>query len=109
MKRYRELDRFFKRGEFYGINEEIHLHVLPKENAFVVNVFNLSNETRVIRGEFDLRLATALDVDRFYIRSGSWGEFEKSGVFKVKLEMPPWSAQVGEFRAVAGTQQPSNP
>ena len=33
MKWYRAHDRFYKRGEFYGINEEIHLHVLPGENA----------------------------------------------------------------------------
>ena len=51
MRRYRQLDRFYKRGEFYGINEEIHLHVLPKENAFVVNVFNLSDQPRSIQGE----------------------------------------------------------
>jgi hypothetical protein len=103
MKRYRKLERFFKRGDFYGINEEIHLHVLPEENAFVANVFNLASETRVIRGEFDLRRATGLDVNRFYTRSGNWGEFDKAGLFKITVEMPPWSAQVGEFRAVEGS------
>jgi len=108
MKRYRNLERFFKRGDFYGMNEEIHLHALSEENAFVVNLFNLSDETRVIRGEFDMQRA-GLDVNRFYTRSGTWGEFAKGGRFKVSVEMPPWSAQVGEFRAVAGSQAPSNP
>ena len=37
-------------GPFYGITEEIHLHVLPRENAFTVNVFNLSDKKRTIRG-----------------------------------------------------------
>jgi hypothetical protein len=105
MKRYHEWERFFKRGEFYGISEEIHLHVLPQEGAFVVNVFNLSSETRVLSGEFDLRQATGLNLNRYYTRSGNWGDFDKAGVFKVKLEMPPWSAQVGQFRAVSGTEE----
>jgi hypothetical protein len=109
MKRYHRLERFFKQGDFYGPSDEIHLHVLPRENAFVANVFNLSGETRVIRGEFDLRLATGLDVNRFYTRSGDWGDFDKSGKFRLALEMPPWSAQVGEFRAVAETRGGSKP
>ena len=33
MRRYRQLEAFYKRGEFYGLSEEIHLHVLPKEKA----------------------------------------------------------------------------
>ena len=34
MKRYQKLARFFKRGEFYGANEEVHFHVLPDEIGF---------------------------------------------------------------------------
>ena len=98
MQRYRQLERFYKQGEFYGINEEIHLHVLADKNAFVVNLFNLSDETRTISGEFHLD-KTGLDLNRWYGRSGKWGEFAK-GVFKVSREMAPWSAEVGEFRAI---------
>ena len=29
MRWYRAHDRFYKRGDFYGANEEVHLHVLP--------------------------------------------------------------------------------
>jgi len=108
MKRYRKLERFFKRGEFYGINEEIHLHVMPKENAFVANVFNLSSETRVIRGEFKLPQA-GLEVDRFYSRTVDWGTFHDKGVFRVKVELPPWSVQVGEFSVVPVKPGPEKP
>ena len=43
-------ERFFECGDFYGINEEIIVHALPKEGAFVVNMFNLSDQTRTISG-----------------------------------------------------------
>ena len=33
MRWYRARDRFYKRGDFYGIDEEIHLHVLPAEEG----------------------------------------------------------------------------
>ena len=33
MKWYRARDRFYKRGDFYGIDEQIHLHVLPEEEG----------------------------------------------------------------------------
>ncbi|MFH1741081.1 MAG: discoidin domain-containing protein [bacterium] len=97
MKRYRELDRFYKRGEFFGMNEEIHLHVLPEENAFVVNLFNLSNETRTISGSMNMEI-TGLDTKLHYAGSEKWGEF-KEKKFEVKVEMPPWSAEVGLFTA----------
>jgi hypothetical protein len=104
MKRYRKWARFFQHGDFYGVDEQIHLHVLPEENAFVAAVFNLSNEPRRLRGDFDLRQAKGLDLNRFYTRSGRWGDFDKNGTFKVRLDMPPWSAQVEEFRALPGAQ-----
>jgi len=92
MRRYRELERFFKRGEFYGINEEIHLHVLPKENAFVVNLFNLSDETRQIGGSIELA-TMGLKTKKQYRSSDPRGTVEQ-GQFKVSASMTPWSAQV---------------
>ena len=50
MKQYREWERFYKRGEFFGISKEIHLHALPADNAVVVNMFNLSDQPRTIEG-----------------------------------------------------------
>ena len=96
MQRYRELERFYKRGEFFGINEEIHLHVLPRENAFVVNVFNLSDQPRTVAGSIALD-KIGLDANKRYNGSSAWGTVE-GGELKVQLRMEPWSAQVDALR-----------
>jgi hypothetical protein len=96
MNRYRELDRFYKRGEFFGINEEIHLHVLAREHAFVVNVFNLSDQERTIGGSIALE-RMGLDANKRYDGSRA-GESVEGGELKVSLRMEPWSAQVGAFQ-----------
>jgi hypothetical protein len=98
MQRYRELDRFYKRGQFFGINEEIHLHVLPADGAFVVNAFNLSDQPRTVSGNIALD-KIGLDANRRYDGSSQWGTVE-GGVFKVSLRMEPWSAQVAAFRGL---------
>ncbi len=97
MRRYRELDRFYKRGEFFGINEEIHLHVLPGEKAFVVNAFNLSDLPRVIEGEIDLA-RLGLDPKHNYACADGLGE-ARDGRYTLSLELPPWSARVAHFQA----------
>jgi hypothetical protein len=96
MKRYRELDRFYKRGEFFGLNEEVHLHVLPEEKAFVVNLFNLSDQPRTISGSIALD-KIGLNSTHHYEGSSAWGRVE-GGELKVSLPMEPWSAQVADFR-----------
>jgi hypothetical protein len=96
MQRYRQLDRFFKRGEFYGLGEEIHLHVLPKEQALVLNVFNLSDEARPRRGSIPLA-KLGLDPARAYVSSEGWAKVE-GGVLKLDAEMAPWSARVAHLQ-----------
>jgi hypothetical protein len=98
MKYYRQFDRFFKRGDFYGITEEIHLHVLPEEKAFMVNMFNLSDKPKTISGKFDLKKA-GLDITRTFNSSKSWARIDK-GILEVSLEMPPWSAEVTDIKAL---------
>ena len=98
MKRYRTLERFYKRGEFYGLEEEIHVHALAEEGAFVVNAFNLSDQPRVLRGE--ARLATwGLDPKRPYTGDEGLGEV-KEGRYQIAVELPPWSARVAYFHSV---------
>jgi hypothetical protein len=97
MRRYRQLEGFYKRGEFYGLSEEIHLHVLPKESAFVVNLFNLSDQTRTLSGTCSLA-RLGLDSRKRYHTVSDWASV-KNGQFHVSRSMPPWSAQVAEFRA----------
>ena len=103
MRWYRAHERFYKRGEFYGASEEVHLHVLPKEKAFVVNMFNLSDKPRTITGEFDLK-AAGLDAAAKYEGSKGWGKVE-NGVLRVGREMPAWSAEVTEFREARRTEE----
>lgn len=98
MERYRELERFYKRGEFYGLNEEIHLHVLPNENAFVVNLFNLSGDTCGITGAVPLA-RLGLDPQKHYRVTSDCAKV-KNAEFRVQSSMSPWSAHVAEVHAV---------
>jgi hypothetical protein len=52
MKRYRAAEDLYKRGEFFGISEEIHVHALG--NRVAVNVFNLDDRARIIEGSIRL-------------------------------------------------------
>lgn len=95
MRRYRSLDRFFKRGNFYGINEEVHVHALPDEGAFVVNLFNLSDEPRIIGGSIAVK-DMGLERNKWYITSPGCNFDSVTGFFTVKRRLAPWSAQVVE-------------
>jgi hypothetical protein len=97
MRRYRAWDQFYKRGEFYGIDEAIHVHMLPKEKAFIVNLFNLSDQPRTIAGSIELS-EMGLGMINVLSSKVNWGSCE-GGVLKISLPMAPWSAQVAEFRA----------
>jgi len=95
IKYYRQFDRFYKRGEFYGITEEIHLHVLPEENAFMVNLFNLSDSTRTITCKFDL-IKAGLNPASTFKSSKPWATIDRC-ILEVSLAMPPWSAEVTDI------------
>jgi hypothetical protein len=97
MKWYRAHERFYKRGEFYGINEEIHLHVLPEENAFTANVFNLSAEERVISGGIDLK-TLGLNPALTYESAEGLGRVE-NGRCSISVTLPPWTAKPAAFEA----------
>jgi hypothetical protein len=96
MNRYRELERFFKRGEFFGISEEIHAHVLPRERAMVVNVFNLSDQDREIGGTVPLK-ELGLDPSGTYSSDEAWAGIQGREL-RVKYRMAPWSAAVAAIR-----------
>ena len=97
MKWYRARDAFYKRGDFYGINEEIHLHVLPEKMAFTVNVFNLSDKTRTISGQIDLK-TLGLDPKMDFVSPDGLGTVE-NGRYRVSVELPPWGTKASEVRA----------
>jgi hypothetical protein len=97
MKKYKKWEEFYKRGDFYGINKEIHLHVLPAKKSFTVNIFNLSDEKRTISGSIDLK-TLGLDPTMKYVSADPLGTSE-NGRYHVSIELPPWGAKVTEFRA----------
>jgi hypothetical protein len=100
MKKYRKLDRFYKRGDFYGANEEVHVHVLPKENAFVINLFNLSGQPRTIGGVLDMK-QMGLDLSRWYT-SPQLGMFNRrAGVLRISRRLEPWATEVWEVKSYA--------
>jgi hypothetical protein len=102
MQRYRRLKRFYQQGEFYGADPEVHVHVLPDECAFVVNLFNLSDESRVISVTLDLA-SLGLDVDRWYVTPytlAGRGFDPSRGTYIASRRLEPWSAQVLEVRAL---------
>lgn len=101
MKRYRELDRYFKRGIFYGLGEEAHLHVLPEETGFVMNLFNLSDESRLMTVTVKME-DIGLPRDRWYIQTKG-GSFNRAeGTFTVTRRLAPWSAQHAYVHALEG-------
>jgi hypothetical protein len=94
MRKYRALERFYKRGDFYGISEEIHLHALPRENAFVVNLFNLSDRTRTIEGSIPL-VRMGIDPGRQYAGDSQIGKVDAAtGVFSVSCQLPAWGTEM---------------
>ena len=99
MKKYHQLEQFYKRGEFYGMHQEAHVHVLREEQAFVVNLFNLSDESRIVSGTIGFE-EMSLTRDSWYINPKG-GEFDShSGTFSISHRMPPWSAEVIEVRSI---------
>ena len=98
MRRYRSLERFFKRGVFLGAGEEIHFHVLPDANELVAQIFNLSDQRRRIAG--DIAVADlGLDPSRWYARTERWAQFDRERL-RVSWELPPWGTELIHIRAV---------
>ena len=52
MSDYRRLEKFFKRGTFYGLGEMVHVHTHASERGAVINVFNLEDKPAQRKIEF---------------------------------------------------------
>jgi hypothetical protein len=90
MKRHRAVEDLYKRGEFYEISEEIHVHVLGRR--VTVNVFNLDDRERTIEGS--IRLAEiGLDPARAYVFDEPWVKCA-DGKLIVKAAVSPWGARM---------------
>jgi len=94
MKTYMRLKRFFTRGVFTGLEEEVHVHHLPGESTLVVNVFNLSSKAAAKRIELDLEqlgYTKANDVSE-----GEWSQ--KGKLLSITLDLAPRDAKVLEVQ-----------
>jgi hypothetical protein len=96
MKRYIELEDFFKRGDFYGINEDIHIHVLADKKECVINIFNLSDSSAVIKGSITLE-EIGLDPRGKNRADKDWIKISK-GKITVCKEMNPWDADLATIK-----------
>jgi hypothetical protein len=103
MKRYRAVEDLYKRGEFYGISEEIHIHALGRRVA--VNVFNLDERARTIEGSIGLA-EIGLDPARTYIFDELWVTCA-DGKLVVKAGLGPWGAKMAS--AEGRLRRPSPP
>ena len=90
MKRYRAAENLYKRGEFFGISEEIHVHALG--NRVAVNAFNLDDRARTIEGSISL-VELGLDPARTYVFDEPWAS-SADGKLIVKAELDPWGAKM---------------
>jgi len=68
MEVYRRLKQFYTEGDFFGSEEnpeEVHLHVLKDRNAVLINLFNLSAESKMLIGSIDVK-QLGIDPDQWY-------------------------------------------
>ncbi|MGC9359321.1 MAG: hypothetical protein ACP5G7_02970 [Anaerolineae bacterium] len=98
MAKYRSLERYYKRGAFYGMDEEIHVHVLADEQSLVVNLFNLSDEERVVEGSLSFA-RMGLDPGRWYDMKKGLSINHASEELVVRRRLPAWGAEVWEVRS----------
>jgi hypothetical protein len=84
------MEDLYKRGEFFGISEEIHVHALG--NRVAVNAFNLDDRSRTIEGSIRLT-ELGLDPGRAYVFDEPWAHCE-DGKLVVKAALGPWGAKM---------------
>lgn len=94
MAEYLRLQDYFKRGVFYGIDEEVHVHVLPDRGA-VVNLFNLSPSAVVRRVFLDLARMDLRPEGRVYVRGAN--HIRLGDGVEIEVAVPPWSAKMVEI------------
>jgi hypothetical protein len=106
MARYAQLAEFYKHGDFYGIEEAIHVHTLPGRGAAVVNVFNLSDQPRTIVGQASLA-SLGLDPQKppeggqpkgGQPQSGQPWATVADGQLRIEAALPAWGAAVAEIQ-----------
>jgi len=100
MATYRRLERFFKRGTFFGIDETTHVHVDATRTAAVINCFNLEDHAVERSVKFNLT-QVGLDAGSSYeVRGGSVQSTETR--FAIDVEIPAYGHTLFELRRLDG-------
>ena len=84
MKTYKKLKKYFVRGKFIGVAENIHLHTVPEENGGVVNLFNIEDEEKEFTFTLNASDLGAKNLEIFGADSYSWKDDTYTVTAKVK-------------------------
>ncbi len=95
MQRYLKLKEFYTQGIFYGFGEDIHVHVLPKKQAAIVNLFNLTDQEIIRKESFSLKDIGILPDVPLIVEEARC--YVKNSLFGFSRRMPPHSAAVIEI------------
>lgn len=100
MLTYRRLKSFYTRGEFFGINETTHIHALPRQDAAVVNCFNLSDNPEQREVDIDLR-SMLLDPAHSYHVVGASRYEQIEGRLILTVDLPAHGVAIIEIKPEA--------
>ncbi|OQA01899.1 MAG: hypothetical protein BWY71_00218 [Planctomycetes bacterium ADurb.Bin412] len=98
MQTYLRLKPFFTQGEFYGLDEMIHVHTLKEKNAAVINCFNLAETPETKTFTFNLSQMGLSANAKYEIKGAS--SFKQDGdQMEVKVELAGRDAAVLEVKS----------
>jgi hypothetical protein len=97
MNLYKKIKSYFTRGIFYGINNNIHLHVDEIGKLGVVTAYNLNSRAQIMEIKIDL-MKYGLDVSNVEIYNGKNQRISSikltdkdNQLCQFKVEIPPLS------------------
>jgi hypothetical protein len=104
MRLYKKLKHFFTRGTFYGINQNIHLHVDEDSKLGVITIYNLSSRSKTVEITID-KTKYGLSAENVEIYNGinqkisNINPTPNSGnIFQFKVEISPLSPIIAILR-----------
>ncbi|MFW9936476.1 MAG: hypothetical protein ACFFD5_02425 [Candidatus Thorarchaeota archaeon] len=101
---YKKIKSFFTRGTFYGINQNIHLHIDENEKLGVLTAYNLSSRTQKVEIQFN-PIRFNLNVKSIDIYNGLNQKLQtldlnqmSENLIQFELEIPSLSPLIGIFK-----------
>jgi hypothetical protein len=97
MNLYKKNKSYFTRGIFYGLNNNIHLHVDKEDKLGVVTAYNLNSRAQIMDIQIEL-IKYGLDVNTIEIYNGKNQKIstiklsnKENEICQFKVEVPPLS------------------